>query len=120
MDEAQALADRVAIMNAGEIIAIGSPDELRSRDERPAEIRFALPAGLSLADVPTVPSRERLHDGDRVLITTAEPLRTTNLITSWALANDLELERFSVSQPTLEDIYLELTSAENHREEASR
>ena len=45
MDEAQALADRVAIMRGGQIIAIGSPDELGGRDQRPAEIRFVLPAG---------------------------------------------------------------------------
>ena len=43
MDEAQHLADRVAVMRDGEIIAIGRPDELGGRDIRPAEIRFALP-----------------------------------------------------------------------------
>ena len=47
MDEAQQLADRVAIMRAGEIIAVGRPDELGGRDLRPAEIRFELPAGRS-------------------------------------------------------------------------
>ena len=46
MDEAQHLADRVAVMSAGEIIATGRPDELGGRDLRPAEIRFALPAAL--------------------------------------------------------------------------
>ena len=46
MDEAQALADRVAVMRGGEIIASGRPDEIGGRDLRPAEIRFALPAGL--------------------------------------------------------------------------
>ena len=46
MDEAQQLADRVAVMAGGEIIAIGRPDELGGRDLRPAEIRFALPGRL--------------------------------------------------------------------------
>ena len=46
MDEAQHLADRVAVMRAGEIIAVGRPDELGGRDLRPAEIRFSLPARL--------------------------------------------------------------------------
>jgi ABC-2 type transport system ATP-binding protein len=51
MDEAQHLADRVAVMRAGEIIALGAPEELGGRDLRPAEIRFSLPAEWSLGDV---------------------------------------------------------------------
>jgi ABC-2 type transport system ATP-binding protein len=110
MDEAQALADRVAIMRAGEIIAIGRPDELGGRDLRPAEIRFALPAGVSLGDVPDVPAEGRsLDDDGRVLVVTREPVLATQLITSWAVDGGLSLGHFSVSQPTLEDIYLELT-----------
>jgi ABC-2 type transport system ATP-binding protein len=42
-DEAQHLADRVVVVNAGQIIAIGRPEELGGRDLRPAEIRFSLP-----------------------------------------------------------------------------
>ena len=57
MDEAQHLADRVAVMRAGEIIAMGRPEELGGRDLRPAEIRFSLPAGWSLGDLPDVPLR---------------------------------------------------------------
>ena len=60
MDEAQQLADRVAVMAGGEIIATGRPDELGGRDLRPAEIRFVLPGGWSLGDVPDVPSTERV------------------------------------------------------------
>jgi hypothetical protein len=52
-----------------------------------------------------------LHD-DRVLITTREPVRVANVITGWALERGVELEHFSVTQPTLEDIYLELTGTE--------
>lgn len=59
MDEAQQLADRVAVMRDGAIIATGRPDELGGRDTRPAEIRFSLPAGWSLPDVPELPSHER-------------------------------------------------------------
>jgi hypothetical protein len=40
---------------------------------------------------------------------TREPVRAAHELTSWALEREVELERFSVSQPTLEDIYLELT-----------
>ena len=55
MDEAQTLADRVAVMRAGEIIATGKPEELGGRDARPAEIRFGLPPGVALGDLPTRP-----------------------------------------------------------------
>ncbi len=67
MDEAQHLADRVAVMRGGEIIALGRPDELGGRDLRPAEIRFGLPAGLLARRSARVPSVERSLDGDRVL-----------------------------------------------------
>ena len=109
MDEAQFLASRVAIMRAGQIVAAGRPDQLGGRDLRPAEIRFILPASVSLEALPEVPATERsVHDG-RVLIRTIEPIVATQRITTWALETDVELERFAVSQPTLEDIYLELT-----------
>jgi ABC-2 type transport system ATP-binding protein len=109
MDEAQHLANRVAVMNAGQIIALGKPEELGGRDLRPAEIRFTLPAGWSLGDLPDVPAAERSLDGDRVLVTTTEPVLAAQRITTWAIERDVELAHFSVSQPTLEDIYLELT-----------
>ena len=109
MDEAQFLADRVAVMRGGQIIASGRPDELGGRDLRPAEVRFALPEGMSLGDVPEVPFERRELQGDRVLIATREPVRAAQILTTWALDRALDLEHFSVTQPTLEDIYLELT-----------
>jgi ABC-2 type transport system ATP-binding protein len=110
MDEAQFLADRVAVMNAGEIIASGRPDELGGRDLRPAEIRFRLPAGLSLDDLPEVPG-ERSKIGDTAVVLTREPVLASQRITTWAVDWGLELTHFSVNQPTLEDIYLELTGS---------
>jgi ABC-2 type transport system ATP-binding protein len=124
MDEAQHLADRIAVMRAGEIVALGRPDEIGGRDLRPAEIRFVLPPEWSLGDLPDLPCAERLLEGDRVLVLTAEPLVATQRITTWALDHEVDLQRFSVSQPTLEEIYLELTGAapnrDHVREEAIR
>ena len=65
MDEAQALADRVAVMVAGEIVAIGPPDELGGRDALPAEIRFALPPAWTLRELPPTARRRRSSDGAR-------------------------------------------------------
>lgn len=112
MDEAQYLASRVAVMRAGEIIALGRPDELGGRDARPAEIRFTLPSSWSLGDLPELGSAERSMEDGRVLVLTSEPVRATHAITSWALEHAVQLAHFSVAQPTLEDIYLELTGAD--------
>jgi ABC-2 type transport system ATP-binding protein len=114
MDEAQFLADRVAVMSGGQIIASGRPDELGGRDLRPAEIRFALPEGLGLEDVPSVPSEGRELATDRVIIHTRQPVRAAQVVTNWAIEGDIDLAHFSVTQPTLEDIYLELTGPGDH------
>src|ERR1700733_4015720 len=110
MDEAQQLADRVAIMRDGEIIALGSPDELGGRDARPAEIRFVLPRGVGLDQLPLMPYERCTLDGGLALVVTPEPVIALQLLTGWAIDHGLPLRRLSVSQPTLEDIYLELTS----------
>ena len=111
MDEAQHLANRVAVMNAGQIIALGRPEELGGRDLRPAEIRFSLPEAWSLGDLPDVPFEQRTLEGDRVLVATKEPVVAAQRITTWALDHEVDLGHFSVTQPSLEDIYLELTKS---------
>jgi ABC-2 type transport system ATP-binding protein len=109
MDEAQHLANRVAVMRAGEIIAVGAPEDLGGRDVRPAEIRFRLPASLPVGEIPDTFVEGRLLEADRVVLRTREPVRAVQQISTWALENEVELAHFSVTQPTLEDIYLELT-----------
>jgi ABC-2 type transport system ATP-binding protein len=118
MDEAQHLADRVAVMTGGQIIASGRPDELGGRDLRPAEIRFVLPSDWSLGDLPELPSVRRVVEEDRILVVTREPVRAAQILTTWALERDVELARFSITQPTLEDIYLELTGVTSQNPDA--
>jgi ABC-2 type transport system ATP-binding protein len=119
MDEAQHLANRVAVMNAGQIIAIGRPEELGGRDLRPAEIHFTLPSAWSLGDLPDVPCEQRTLEGDRVLVLTKEPVVAAQRITTWAVEHDIELGHFSVNQPTLEDIYLELTKSVEEKDQTA-
>jgi ABC-2 type transport system ATP-binding protein len=118
MDEAQHLANRVAVMNAGEIIALGRPEDLGGRDLRPAEIRFSLPDAWSLGDLPDIPCEQRKLERDWVQVLTKEPVVAAQRITTWALEHDVELGHFSVSQPTLEDIYLELTRSGEQQDTA--
>jgi ABC-2 type transport system ATP-binding protein len=111
MDEAQYLADRVAVMVDGRIVAAGPPEALGGRDELPTEIRFALPAGFGFASLPELPGAAISEERDEVLVTSPDGIGATHAITAWALDRGVALARFSVSQPTLEDVYLALTSA---------
>ena len=112
LDEAQALADRVAVLVHGEIVAEGPPELLGGRDERPVEIRFALPQGLRVDDVPAPPGATLVDDdGAGVLVTAADGVAAAHQLTGWALERDVPLTGFRVAQPTLEDVYLALTEA---------
>jgi ABC-2 type transport system ATP-binding protein len=107
MDEAEALADRVAIMAKGEIVASGSPSELMSGEER-TTIRFrvaaetAVPEGLGA----------RMGPGGLHVIETREPAPLLHALTGWAIEAGIELDSLSVSRTTLEETYLRLTGGE--------
>src|SRR4051794_30800055 len=90
MDEAQSLADRVAVMAGGELVAIGPPSQLAGRDELPSEIRFALPAGVEPSQLPELDG-EVTGDGTAVLVTTADSLAALHRLTGWALERDVAL-----------------------------
>jgi ABC-2 type transport system ATP-binding protein len=105
MDEAQALADRVAIISRGEIVATGSPNTLGARGSDASVVRFGLADG--------VPPPESLGAaltaaGTWQLETTA-PTRMLHELTGWAIEAGRELIGLEVSRPSLEDVYLELT-----------
>ena len=87
LDEAQQLADRVAVLRAGEIVSMGRPAELTGTAQ--AEIRYR-------------------RDGETVVLRTAEPTRALHDLTAAALADGRELEGLEVRRPSLEDVYLEL------------
>jgi ABC-2 type transport system ATP-binding protein len=93
MDEAQRLADRVAIIARGEIVARGTPEDLGDRESRPARITYR-------------------ENGREVVLETTSPVETLNELTGKALAEKRELEGLEVTRPSLEDVYLELTRSE--------
>lgn len=106
MDEAQSLADRVAIIVRGRIVAEGPPAILTGRD-RHATISFRDPGDGFPVEV-----GEAEVEGGMVRIRTEEPTRVLHALTSWATARGEELAELTVSRPSLEDVYLELTEAE--------
>ena len=99
LDEAQALADRVAIVKDGRVLAIGPP---RGLSAHPPETH---PPGAAHYRV-----AYRDAAGDLVEIDSEDPTRTLHELTSEALARGERLEELSVGRPTLEDVYLELTA----------
>jgi ABC-2 type transport system ATP-binding protein len=88
LDEAEQLADRVAVMREGRIVRIGTPRELTTGGSE-VEIRYR-------------------RDGEEVLLRTSEPTRDLHRLTSEALARGEELDRLEVRRPTLEEVYLAL------------
>ena len=92
LDEAQQLADRVAVIRSGVIVRLGTPEELIGAGG-PVEIRFR-------------------RNGEPIVIETEEPTRALHELTSQALADGRELEQLEVRRPTLEDVYLELVQEE--------
>ena len=89
LDEAEQLADRVAVLREGRIIGEGTPAELTGGTQE-TEIRYR-------------------RDGQEVLVRTTEPTKLLHQLTEQALAEGRELESLTVRRPTLEDVYLLLT-----------
>ena len=110
MDEARALAGRVAVLRDGEIVAMGRPHELVA-EAGTAEIHLDLDPALdaTLAEVAGAPVRRH---GRRVSLATATPTATLHALTGWALERGVELGRLEVLRPSLEDVYLTLTGAD--------
>ena len=108
MDEAQHLADRVAVIAHGRIVAEGTPDTLTAASGA-AVVEFALPAGTSAADLPLPASARLEHHEGRVSFQTDTPTRDLAPLIAWAGERRLELDALTVSRPSLEDVYLELT-----------
>ncbi len=106
MEEAQFLADRVAIMVRGQIVAQGTPGSLTQLDAT-TRISFRLPSGLELPE--TLRSEAKV-EGGTASFQTLEPTQTLHALTSWAMDQGIELDQLVVSRTSLEDIYLEFAS----------
>jgi ABC-2 type transport system ATP-binding protein len=114
MEEAQALADRVAIIAGGEIVAQGSPGELAGRGDAATRISFRLPPGIAGADLPQTLAATVGNGLVRLLAD--DPVPLLHELTSWALERRVPLAGLEVRRPSLEDVYLELTATEADEE----
>ncbi len=92
LDEAEQLADRVAVLRDGVIVRLGTPRELTTANLQ-VEIRYR-------------------REGEDVVVRTAEPTRVLNELTGEALSRGQELDSLEVRRPTLEEVYLDLVDEE--------
>jgi len=111
MEEAEYLADRIAVLAKGQIVAQGTPKTLGGRDRMTAAIRFTLPSSIGPQDLPDELRgiAETLAD-DSTVLHTSTPLAHLRTLAEWALGRGFDLADIDVRRPTLEEVYLNLTA----------
>jgi ABC-2 type transport system ATP-binding protein len=111
MDEAEHLADRIAVIVDGEIVALGPPATLGGRDRMAARIRFTPPTGAGPLPASLGPLAETGADGAVTLASDA-PLAHAGMLADWAFRGGFDLPDLDVRRPTLEEVYLSLTATD--------
>ncbi len=104
LDEAQALADRVVVFSAGQVVESGTPAELAARSGL-TRISFTLPEGLA---PPAVLGLRRLEGPSSYELQAVDPTTALHELTSWAVHHGVALGELAVARPSLEDTYLSL------------
>jgi ABC-2 type transport system ATP-binding protein len=112
MDEAQHLADRIAILRAGELVAIGSVDEIGAGLRADAVVRFRVPAGVTAQEIASVAASAVDMTGDIATIRAPDAQPVLYRLTTWAEHEGRRLEGLEAVRPTLEDMFLEITTNE--------
>ncbi|WP_018640374.1 ABC transporter ATP-binding protein [Parafrankia elaeagni] len=114
MDEAERLADQVAIVNRGRVVAAGTPAEL-TRGGAEGQLRFRAPAGLDvsrlLLALPDGTTGWEDPPGHYLVQGTVDP-QLLAAVTAWCAGNGVLAEDLRVEQRTLEDVFLDLTGTE--------
>jgi ABC-2 type transport system ATP-binding protein len=118
MDEAEYLADRIAVLSAGHIVAHGTPQTLGGRDHMATAISFTLPDQVRARDLP--PGLSPLTEpspGGPTVVHSQSPLAHLRMLGDWALDRGFDLPDLDVHRPTLEEVYLSLTVAASKKDQ---
>jgi ABC-2 type transport system ATP-binding protein len=117
MEEAERLADRIAVIAAGQIVSEGTPQTLGDRQLEAARIVFSVPVGSSPTEIPPELTPRVTQEADgRLLLPSESVAQDLYVLAGWAIERGLELHDLEVSRPTLEDVYLQLTTDPDHSE----
>ncbi len=112
IEEAEKLCDRVAIVDTGKIVAMGTPRELQEKSAAQSAIEIALTKPWMDGSLPEWPDAIRSalsEDRKRIAVNSARPARTLVEMIKWIDAQGLELDDVRLNRPTLEDVFIELT-----------
>ena len=114
LDEAEQLADMVVVVDAGQVVAAGTPAEL-TRSGADGQIRFRATPGLHLASlVIALPEGSRATELEpgRYVVTGEVSPQLLAMLTAWCAGQDVLAEDLTVQRRSLEDVFLELTGRE--------
>jgi len=106
LDEAEHLADRVAVIVRGRLVALGTPDELAA-EQHDAVVTFRLPDGVGIGELPSLGAAP-VAEGVGWVVETDHPAAVLHTLTGWALDRGGELPALGLRRPSLEDAYLAL------------
>lgn len=112
IEEAERLCDRVAIIDAGQIIALDTPRALQEKSANQSAIEVRLGRPLADTAIPEWPEALRSvvsQDRHQIIVYSKRPARTLVEMVKWIDTGGLELEDIHLSRPTLEDVFIELT-----------
>ena len=112
IEEAERLCDRVAIMDEGKIVAMGTPKELQQQSKGQSRIQINVAAPLQRETLPAWPDAiETILNGDgrEMTVYSNRPARTLFEIMKWLDQQGLQLDDVHLKRPTLEDVFVELT-----------
>jgi ABC-2 type transport system ATP-binding protein len=112
IEEAERLCDRVAIIDEGKIVAIGTPRELQQKSQEQSRIDIVCGQPMNAAALPQWPDalESKLgEDGRSLTVYSSRPARTLFEIMKWLDQQGLQLEDVHLKRPTLEDVFVELT-----------
>jgi ABC-2 type transport system ATP-binding protein len=114
MDEANELADRVAVISNGRIVAEGPPATLGHREMAAARVRYRAPSGCT----PPPALGARVGSDGFVELRPDDLTHALHELTGWAMEHGVHLDGLEVVRPSLEDVYLELTNGRTSLDEA--
>ena len=111
IEEAERLCDRVAIVDSGQIIAIGTPAELKDRSAGKSTVSVVCERPIDPSSLPTFPfaTGSQVSDGNRLTVSSSKSAQTLVEILKWVETQGLGLEDVHLSRPTLEDVFIEFT-----------